>query len=155
MYQACARTTLSCLAILAAIALLGCTPQPGPSRTAPASGDETARALRATSTRPLNIGLIQEPVVMGGKFGGGGTGVADYNFLFAAKLVRYDQLGNPVAVLVEEVPSLQNGSWRVLDDGRMETTYRLRPSASWHDGSPLTTDDVTFTFAAIMNPELP
>ena len=92
---------------------------------------------------------------MGGKFGGGGTGVADFSFLFAAKLVHYDEFGNPVPVLVEAIPSLEHGTWKVFDNGRMETTYRLRAGITWHDGTPLTTADLTFTFGAILNPELP
>jgi peptide/nickel transport system substrate-binding protein len=60
----------------------------------------------------------------------------------------------PTPVLAEEVPSLERGTWKVLDDGRMETTYRLRSSVVWHDGTPFTADDVVFTWRTIMNPEV-
>ncbi len=105
--------------------------------------------------RPLRIGLVTEPSMLGGKFAGGGTGLADYEFLFAAKLVHYDQFGNPMPVLVDEVPSLERGTWRLLDDGRMETTYRLRSGLTWHDGAPFTAEDVRFSWSTLMNPELP
>src|SRR5262245_34801231 len=44
-------------------------------------------------------------------------------------------------MLAEAVPSLDNGLWKLLPDGRMETTWRLRESARWHDGTPLTAED--------------
>lgn len=47
--------------------------------------------------------------------------------------------------LAEQVASLDNGLWKVLPDGRMETTWKLRPGARWHDGTPLTTDDLLFS----------
>lgn len=135
---------------MAAVLLLAsCAPQPGRSTDRSPDSPPTAPA------RPLHVGLLAEPGVMAGKFGGGGTGVADYSFLFAAKLVHYDHLGNPIPVLVEQVPSLANGTWRVFEDSRMETLYRLRQGVVWHDGAELTANDVIFTWAAIMNPDLP
>ncbi|HZT07132.1 MAG TPA: peptide ABC transporter substrate-binding protein [Chloroflexota bacterium] len=104
--------------------------------------------------KPLNIGLFDEPPALGSKFSGGGTGRADYSFLFAAKLIQYDSHGSPMAVLATEPPSLEKGTWRLLDDQRMETTYTLR-KATFQDGSPFTADDVAFTWRLIMNPDLP
>src|SRR5207245_6528783 len=42
------------------------------------------------------------------------------------------------------IPSLENGLWKLFPDGRMETTWTLREGARWHDGTPVTTDDLTF-----------
>jgi peptide/nickel transport system substrate-binding protein len=47
--------------------------------------------------------------------------------------------------LAEAVPSLDNGLWKLLPDGRMETTWRIRDGARWHDGAPLTADDLLFS----------
>src|SRR4051794_11389358 len=49
------------------------------------------------------------------------------------------------ARLAEQVASLENGLWKLLPDGRMETTWKLRPGARWHDGALLTTDDLLFS----------
>src|SRR5438067_9749418 len=49
--------------------------------------------------------------------------------------------------MVEAVPSTENGLWVVSPDGRMETTWRINPAARWHDGTPLTSDDLQFTVA--------
>jgi peptide/nickel transport system substrate-binding protein len=47
--------------------------------------------------------------------------------------------------LAEAVPGIENGLWKVLPDGRMETTWRLREGTRWHDGTPLTAADLLFS----------
>jgi len=101
------------------------------------------------------MALPIEPAALGSKFSTGRSGLEEYALLFAAPLARRDHEGNPTAVLAQDVPSIERGTWRVLDDGRMETTFRLRGAAVWHDGAPFTADDVVFTWRAIMNPDLP
>ena len=44
-------------------------------------------------------------------------------------------------------------SWEVSDDAT-EYTYYLNPDAMWSDGTPLTADDVVFTFEMLMANEL-
>ena len=46
--------------------------------------------------------------------------------------------------LATELPRLNTDSWKVMPDGRMETTYRLKPAAVWHDGTPLSAEDFAF-----------
>jgi len=65
--------------------------------------------------------------------------------LFSATLGIWDQQGAPSPVLAEAVPQRNTDTWRVFPDGRMETVYRLRPGLTWHDGAPLTAEDVVFT----------
>jgi peptide/nickel transport system substrate-binding protein len=47
--------------------------------------------------------------------------------------------------LAEALPTLENGMWQVFPDGRMETRWKIRPGATWQDGTPLTTADLLFT----------
>ena len=47
--------------------------------------------------------------------------------------------------LAERLPSLENGLWKLLPNGRMETTWKIRENAAWHDGAALTSDDLLFT----------
>jgi peptide/nickel transport system substrate-binding protein len=47
-------------------------------------------------------------------------------------------------VTMEPLPWLAE-SWQVSEDGR-EVTYTLRGDVTWHDGDPLTADDVVFSF---------
>ena len=56
--------------------------------------------------------------------------------------------------LAEAVPSLENGLWRLLPDGRMETTWKLREGARWHDGVPLTSEDLLFSLQVGRDPEM-
>lgn len=56
-----------------------------------------------------------------------------------------DGAGGRRAILAQTVPSLENGLWKVLPDGRMETTWQLRDGVQWHDGAPFRSDDLLFT----------
>jgi peptide/nickel transport system substrate-binding protein len=61
----------------------------------------------------------------------------------------------PLPFLAEELPSVEKGTWTVLPDGRMETTYKIKRNATWHDGAPITAHDWVFGYAARTAPELP
>lgn len=65
-----------------------------------------------------------------------------------SQLVRIDENGSFVADLAEEVPTVENGG--ISEDG-MVYTFKLRKNAKWHDGAPVTADDVVFTWETIMN----
>jgi len=43
-------------------------------------------------------------------------------------------------------------TWTVIDEGRT-WTFDLREDATWHDGTPVTADDVVFTVETLRNPE--
>ncbi len=61
----------------------------------------------------------------------------------------------PRAYLPAELPAIANGRWQIFPDGRMQTTYHLRPSATWHDGTPVTASDFVFGHRVRMDPEMP
>ena len=44
-------------------------------------------------------------------------------------------------------------SWTVSDDG-LTITFGLRPHVRWHDGVPLTADDVRFTYEKLIDPNV-
>jgi peptide/nickel transport system substrate-binding protein len=50
--------------------------------------------------------------------------------------------------LVTEVPSLDNGG---VTQSPFSVTWNLNPKAVWSDGTPITCDDVAFTWKAILN----
>lgn len=74
--------------------------------------------------------------------------------LFNATLDFLDERETPVAYLAEAIPQLNTDTWRVFPDGRMETTYRLRPNLTWHDGTPLSAEDFVFAGQVFRTPEL-
>src|SRR5689334_19923113 len=63
----------------------------------------------------------------------------------------YDTLVEPDADL-QMRPALAQ-SWDVTPD-QLTWTFHLRPGVTWHDGSPLTADDVVFTYRRIIDEEL-
>lgn len=68
------------------------------------------------------------------------------------RLFSVDEQGAYVPELAAEVPTVANGG--ISADGR-EYTIRLREGATWHDGAPVTSADVAFTWQVITDPELP
>jgi peptide/nickel transport system substrate-binding protein len=57
--------------------------------------------------------------------------------------------------LAEAVPTTENGLWKVFPDGRMETTWKLKPGVKWHDGRPFSSDDLLFTINVDRDREVP
>jgi len=74
--------------------------------------------------------------------------------IFNAGLTIPNENGGPVPYLAQSVPQLNSDSWRVSPDGRMQTTYHLKPGITWHDGQPLTADDFVFSFEVFSTPAL-
>lgn len=71
------------------------------------------------------------------------------NAIFS-RFVTYDDSLRLVPDLISEIPTLENGG--IAPDG-LRYTYHLRPEARWHDGRPLTSADVLFTYQVIMDPD--
>jgi peptide/nickel transport system substrate-binding protein len=62
---------------------------------------------------------------------------------------------DPIPVLLEELPSVENGGLSANDDGTVTVTYRIDPQARWEDGSPVTAEDFEFTYRLVTDPALP
>jgi peptide/nickel transport system substrate-binding protein len=109
----------------------------------------TCRVDAQTDGGVLRLGTIIEPGTLNPAIG---TLVGESNLaaLLYDGLVRIDHHGNPVPDLALEVPSRANGG--ISADGKT-LTYHLARNARWHDGKPVTADDVVFTYHAIMNPQ--
>lgn len=60
-----------------------------------------------------------------------------------SRLVTYDDSGTPIPDLAD--------SWEYNADGTA-LTLKLNPNAKWHDGQPVTSDDVLFTLDKIKDP---
>lgn len=60
-----------------------------------------------------------------------------------------------LARLVEAAPTVENGGWKVLSDGGMETRLTLKPGLLWHDGTPMTTDDLVFSMQVWKDKDFP
>jgi ABC-type transport system substrate-binding protein len=104
----------------------------------------------------VTVAINEDPpsfweVAVGGGGNGGGRALLPAVNQFLA-VVGAD--GTPHPRLLAELPSLERGTWRVAPDGSMETVWRIRPDVRWHDGTPLTADDLTFTTRVIRDKEM-
>src|SRR4029450_11191346 len=77
---------------------------------------------------------------------GQAPGAEELEELVNSRLGMVDPAGKVQPYLAEAVPTIENGSWNVLPSGEMETTWKIRPTARWHDGTSFTADDVVFSF---------
>ena len=72
-------------------------------------------------------------------------------------ITAYDQDWQLVCLLCVELPTIENGLAvpETLEDGSegIAVTYRLQPEAAWGDGTPVTTDDVVFTWEVGRHPQ--
>lgn len=75
------------------------------------------------------------------------TGLANgaVSKLIFAGLFKYDKQNQLVSDLALRMEADQAG---------MRYTVTLRPDLKWHDGQPLTADDVVFTYRSIQNPDV-
>jgi peptide/nickel transport system substrate-binding protein len=83
-----------------------------------------------------------------------GISIAFAQRLFNATLDIQDGSEHTHPYLAESLPQLNSESWKVQPDGTMETTWRLRPNITWHDGTPLTAADFVFGWKVYATPDL-
>ncbi|MBM2812289.1 MAG: hypothetical protein HW416_3048, partial [Chloroflexi bacterium] len=102
----------------------------------------------------LRVAWLLEPETLAPKFLSG-SGTPEYLWLFSSFLTQLDAAGVSHPLLAQEIPTQENGGWVVNPDGTMITTYRLRPQAKWHDGTPLTAQDFVFAYEVFTDKELP
>ena len=86
---------------------------------------------------------------------GAGTGVAENvpATILNATLGVSDERARVTPYLAETLPQLNTDTWKLFPDGTMETTYRLKPNLTWHDGKPLTAEDFVFAWEVYATPD--
>jgi peptide/nickel transport system substrate-binding protein len=130
-----------------AIAMLVAACAPGGQPLASSPGGQPAaqslgpKRILAAVTADLPSARTQLARAAGGTL----PGAREVEQLVHAGLAVEDEGGNFRPQLAEAVPTVENGLWKVFPDGRMETTWRIRPNAVWHDGTPFTAEDLVFT----------
>lgn len=138
--------------LIVAALVAGCL---GPASTS-IDGEKSAQP---TTPKRIVAAILGDPVVLASvaEIGGAGVpGTGDINNLMHLGLTG----ASPVApngrraILAEDAPTFENSLWKVLPDGRMEVTWKLREAAKWHDGTPLTSADLLFTSQVVRNREL-
>ena len=99
-----------------------------------------AHAQRGRDGR-LNIVYWQAASIMN-PYLSGGTKDIEASSLVLEPLAHYDEDGNMVPVLVDEIPTVENGG--VASDLH-SITWKLREGIKWSDGTALTAHDVVFS----------
>jgi peptide/nickel transport system substrate-binding protein len=79
-----------------------------------------------------------------------GTKDQEASRIFYEPLAAWDLDGNLAPVLAASIPSRENGA--LAADGR-SVVWTLKPGVKWHDGKPLTADDLVFTWAYARDPD--
>ena len=72
-----------------------------------------------------------------------GTKDQDGSRLFYEPLAAWDPDGNLVPILAAEIPSTANGG--LAADGK-SVVWKVKKGVTWHDGKPLTADDLVFNW---------
>ena len=132
--------SLVVLVLLAAVLLSSCQPGGDSAPAAESSGIVIVIPEDPPSFNPIVTdtgydSLVMELVMLG--------------------LSDIDADGNVFPELASELPSVENGGV-VLDEdaGTMSVTWKMREDIQWADGTPVTADDVIFTYESIVDPEL-
>jgi peptide/nickel transport system substrate-binding protein len=105
--------------------------------------------LGASAEKVITLGVYQEPETLN-SYIGVQTVITYVHKPFAEYLIDVNDEGEYVPVLVEEVPSEENGG--VSADG-LTVTYKLKKGLKWSDGAPVTSADIQFTWQALVNPK--
>lgn len=127
------------IAVMAALALSACAaPRPLVRESegavaVPAAKKQLAAAIQIDL--PSMSSRLSSPL----------PGAGEMESFANASLARADINDVLQPVMAETVPTVENGLWKLAPDGRMEMTWRIKEGARWHDGTPLTTDDLLFT----------
>lgn len=150
------RTRLLALLAVLALVVAACGGGDGEGSSTTAGGDDgatTTTGATPDSTAPPS----------GGNAGEGGhllllqwqapsqanallsTGTKDLlaSSLVLEALAEFDPDGNVVPVLVDEIPSLENGG---ISEDQTKITWVLSEGLVWSDGTPVTADDAVFTY---------
>lgn len=139
-----------CLVLLAGCAAPAASPPPavqsGPAPSQPAA----PRIVRTL----VMAGRSEAPSVASRPLRSFGLTSTTVCRLFNAGLSLRDGGGSFHPYLAEPLPQLNTETWRVLPNGQMETTYRLRPNLVWQDGTPLAADDFVFAHEVYVHPEI-
>ena len=133
-----------------AVVIAGCA-APQPSDRPQASASDSAATGSTRALKRVTAAIVGNPAttsmkinVTGGK--GHVPGLDELEDLLNTRLGMMGQDGVVRPQLAEMVPSVENGLWQVLPDGRMEMTWKIRRNARWHDGAPFTSDDLVFSY---------
>src|SRR4051794_498110 len=145
--------------LLLALLVFGCAgPNPSvPTSASTGTGSSTETSATPAAPKRLVAAILGAPVTVyqPPNLPDAPKGLSELTAMVHVGLSVFDSTGALRPQLAEAVPSAENGLWKVLSDGTMETTWKIRAGAEWHDGTPFTADDLVFALRVANDPELP
>ena len=117
--------------------------------TAAASALATAAYAERGSDGHVNIIYWQAPSILN-PYLSSGTKDIESSSLVIEPLGRFDEKGNLVPYLAQEIPTVENGG---VSQDLTSITWKLKEGLLWSDGTPVTSADVVFTAEYCMHPE--
>jgi ABC-type transport system substrate-binding protein len=135
---------------LAIIVLIGCAAPPAVPRSDAPSASQAAPAR----AKILTVGVLNSIAGYGPwNFNITGGGQNSIGEIHTMGLVSEDASGNLEPRLAVNLPSTEGGTLVLHTDGRMDTIWKIRPNARWHDGTPVTAEDFAFSFQLLNEPD--
>jgi len=133
------------------VAVLGCQPV-GPAATATKTAGES-QPPQGAAPKSLVIVIPEDPPSFNAVVADSGYDALAMHLTMLG-LAAIDPAGEVYPVLAADLPTVDNGGVVIHEDeGTMDVTWRMRTDVTWADGTPVTADDVLFTYEAITDPE--
>lgn len=148
---------MSAAGLILAVLLVGCA-TPGAGSSPGGQGAGSQPFVQPNALKRITLAIGSEPTTLYTKTtpaASGFPGLGELQALVLSGLVVIDNQSAVQAQLAEAVPSAENGLWKVLPDGRMETTWKIRAGSRWHDNTLFTAEDLAFTFKVASDRDLP
>jgi peptide/nickel transport system substrate-binding protein len=149
------RLACSIVLILLLLSVVGGGCGEGGDRGREGAGHAGGTGTAVTSGEPVRggrlvIGMQQEPEILVEAINSMVAGVYVCNLIFS-KFVKHNDRLELECDLITEIPSIENGG---ISPDHLTYTYHLRRDALWHDGVPVTSSDVEFSFRLMMHPDI-
>lgn len=108
-------------------------------------------AVSAQDEQVLVFGWEQEPELLQPRISMTYASLLQEGF-YARDVWSWDINNEIFPIMVEEVPTFENGLVRTLDNGNTQVEYRLRQGMLWSDGEEINADDCMFYHNLQMDP---
>jgi peptide/nickel transport system substrate-binding protein len=157
-------STMLTIVVLVGFLLSGCKaqtaspvvqPTTNPQATEPSTGVQPTSLPAPTATQgksSITMVIAQDPPSFNATIEQSGYDVLVMELVMLG-LADLDVDGNAYPELAAELPTIEDGDVVVDEDnGIMDVTWKLRQDVKWSDGTPVTADDVVFTYNAIVDP---
>jgi len=137
---------------LAAAVFVGCTSSARQAEVGGPPAASSAQRKAITVALPAELNALATDLGVFGALSRPTSYV--HAFLHSYVTVRDDKDdASPQAAA--ELPSLEAGTWKLLDDGTMAVTWKLRRGIRWHDGTEFTSADIRFGWQVAADPATP